>query len=62
MKTTFTRQISLFVTTCVVTKKYAEALISLASEFNNRLRDFAAIEKDLLLFSFPFSVDPDGAN
>lgn len=47
--------------TCVETKKYAEALIPLASEFNDRFRDFAAIEKEILLFTSPFSVDPDEA-
>ena len=44
---------------CVKTKKYAEALIPLISEFNNRFRDFAAIEKEILLFTSPFSVDLD---
>ena len=43
---------------CVRTKKYAEALIPLISEFNDRFRDFAVIEKEVL-FTSPFSVDPD---
>jgi len=47
--------------TCVETKKYAEALIPLTSEFNDRFRDFAAIEKEILLFTSPFSMDPDEA-
>ena len=46
---------------CVETKKYAEALIPLASDFNDRFWDFAAIEKEILLFTSPFSVDPDEA-
>lgn len=42
-------------------KSYATAIISLSVEFNKRFRDFAVIEKDMLLFSSPFSVDPDDA-
>ncbi|KAL3968683.1 KRAB domain-containing zinc finger protein [Sarotherodon galilaeus] len=42
-------------------KRYATAIASLSGEFNKRFQDFAAIEKDMLLFSSPFSVDPDDA-
>ena len=42
-------------------KSYATAIASLSVEFNKRFRDFAVIEKDMLLFSSPFSVDPDDA-
>ena len=40
--------------TCVETKKYAEALIPLASDFNNRFRNFAAIEKRNIVIHFSF--------
>lgn len=40
---------------------YATAIASLSMEFNKRFRDFAVIEKDMLLSSSPFSVDPDDA-
>lgn len=42
-------------------KSYATAIASLSVEFNKRFRDFAVIEKDMMLFSSPFSVDPDDA-
>ena len=42
-------------------KSYATAIASLFVEFNQRFQDFAVIEKDMLLFSSPFSVDPDDA-
>ena len=42
-------------------KSYATAIASLSVEFNKRFRNFAVIEKDMLLFSSPFSVDPDDA-
>ncbi|XP_074542331.1 microfibril-associated glycoprotein 4-like [Halichoeres trimaculatus] len=42
-------------------KSYATAIASLSTEFNKRFQDFAVIEKDMLLFSSPFSVDPDDA-
>lgn len=32
---------------------------SLAEEFKQRFQDFAAIEKEITLFSSPFSVDTD---
>lgn len=38
------------------TKRYAAAIGSLSVEFKERFRDFAAIEKDMLLFSSPFSL------
>lgn len=41
------------------TKRYASDIKSLAEEFTRRFRDFAAIEKDIALFSSPFSVDTD---
>ena len=44
--------------TCVDTKKYAESLIPLPSDFNDRFRDFAAIEKNIVIHS-PFIVDPN---
>ena len=47
--------------TCVERKKYAETLIPLASNFNDRFRDFAAIEKEILLFASLFSVEADEA-
>ncbi|KAG7482029.1 hypothetical protein JOB18_011151 [Solea senegalensis] len=34
---------------------------SIVEEFQRRFRDFAAIEKDITLFSSPFSVNPDDA-
>ncbi|XP_078271885.1 general transcription factor II-I repeat domain-containing protein 2 isoform X1 [Rhinoraja longicauda] len=46
---------------CAQTKRYATAIASLTMEFNERFWDFEAIEKDMLLFSSPFSVDPDDA-
>lgn len=42
-------------------KKYAADIASLAEEFQQRFRDFAAIEKDITLFTSPFSVDADDA-
>lgn len=33
----------------------------LSVEFDERFWDFAAIEKDILLLSFPFSMDPNDA-
>ena len=42
-------------------KSYATAIASLSVEFNKCFQDFAVIEKDMLLFSSPFSVDPDDA-
>ncbi|XP_070398336.1 general transcription factor II-I repeat domain-containing protein 2 [Nothobranchius furzeri] len=41
--------------------KYAADISSLVEEFQQRFRDFAAIEKEIALFSSPFSVDPDDA-
>ncbi|KAK3559088.1 hypothetical protein QTP86_003361 [Hemibagrus guttatus] len=41
--------------------RYAADISSLAEEFQQRFRDFAAIEKEITLFSSPFSVDPDDA-
>ncbi|XP_061668281.1 general transcription factor II-I repeat domain-containing protein 2B-like [Syngnathoides biaculeatus] len=41
--------------------KYAADISSLVEEFQQRFRDFAAIEKEITLFSSPFSVDPDDA-
>ncbi|KAF7643567.1 hypothetical protein LDENG_00237210, partial [Lucifuga dentata] len=43
------------------TRRYATDISSLAVEFKEHFRDFAAVEKDMLLFSSPFSVDPDDA-
>ncbi|KAF7667667.1 hypothetical protein LDENG_00052240 [Lucifuga dentata] len=40
-------------------RRCATDIASLAVEFKERFQDFAAIEKDMLLFSSPFSVDPD---
>lgn len=40
---------------------YATAIASLSMEFKKRFRDFAVSEKDMLLFSSPFSMDPDDA-
>ncbi|XP_053505708.1 general transcription factor II-I repeat domain-containing protein 2A isoform X1 [Ictalurus furcatus] len=42
-------------------RRYAADISSLDEEFQWRFRDFAAIEKDIRLFSSPFSVDPDDA-
>ncbi|KAK3549650.1 hypothetical protein QTP86_005414 [Hemibagrus guttatus] len=42
-------------------RRYATDVSSLVEEFQQRFRDFAAIEKDIILFSSPFSVDPDDA-
>ena len=44
------------------TKRYAAAIGSLSVGFKERFRDFATIEKDMLLFSSPFSVDPNDAS
>ncbi|GAA6101798.1 general transcription factor II-I repeat domain-containing protein 2B-like [Tachysurus ichikawai] len=43
------------------TVRYVAEISSLAEEFRQRFPDFAAIEKELMLFSSPFSVDPDDA-
>ncbi|XP_076864060.1 general transcription factor II-I repeat domain-containing protein 2A [Brachyhypopomus gauderio] len=40
--------------------KYVTVLTSLIKEFNKRFQDFAAIEKDIQVFSSPFSVDVEG--
>ncbi|OCT78218.1 hypothetical protein XELAEV_18029325mg, partial [Xenopus laevis] len=42
-------------------RRYPSDISSLAEEFQQRFRDFVAIEKDIMLFSSPFSVDPDDA-
>ncbi|KAJ8362531.1 hypothetical protein AAFF_G00369740 [Aldrovandia affinis] len=42
-------------------RSYAADISSLAEEFQQRFRDFAAIEKEITLFPSPFSVDPDDA-
>ncbi|KAJ8346315.1 hypothetical protein AAFF_G00215920 [Aldrovandia affinis] len=42
-------------------RRYAADISSLAEEFQQRFRDFAAIEKEITLFPSPFSVDPDDA-
>uniref|UniRef100_A0A8D2LVJ3 Uncharacterized protein n=1 Tax=Varanus komodoensis TaxID=61221 RepID=A0A8D2LVJ3_VARKO len=42
-------------------RRYEADISSLAEEFQQRFRDFAAIEKEIMLFSSPFSVDPDDA-
>ena len=42
-------------------ERYATDVTSLSVELNKRFRDFAAIEKEMLLFSSPLSVDPDDA-
>ncbi|KAJ8358030.1 hypothetical protein AAFF_G00042690 [Aldrovandia affinis] len=42
-------------------RRYAADISSLAEEFQQRFRDFAAIEKEITLFSSPFSLDPDDA-
>ncbi|XP_077340548.1 general transcription factor II-I repeat domain-containing protein 2-like [Lithobates pipiens] len=41
--------------------RYAADITSLAGEFKRRFQDFATIEKEISLFSFQFSVDPDDA-
>ncbi|XP_077584677.1 ileal sodium/bile acid cotransporter-like [Stigmatopora nigra] len=41
--------------------KYAADISSLVEEFQQRFRDFAAIEKEITLFSSPFSGNPDDA-
>lgn len=41
-------------------RRYAANISSLAEEFQQRFKDFAAIEKEITLFSSPFSVDPNG--
>jgi len=41
------------------TRRYALDISSLAEEFKARFQDFAAIEKEITLFSSPFSVDTD---
>nr|DBA20368.1 TPA: hypothetical protein GDO54_017157 [Pyxicephalus adspersus] len=41
--------------------RYAADIASLAGEFKRRFQDFASIEKEISLFSSPFSVDPDDA-
>lgn len=43
----------------VQTRRYVSDISSLAEEFKQRFRDFAAIEKEITLFSSPFSVDTD---
>ncbi|CAH2273969.1 Hypothetical predicted protein [Pelobates cultripes] len=43
------------------TSRYAADIASLAGEFKRRFQDFAAIEKEISLFSSPFSVDPNDA-
>lgn len=43
----------------VQTRRYASDISSLAEEFRQRFQDFAAIEKEITLFSSPFSVDTD---
>ncbi|GAA6090693.1 general transcription factor II-I repeat domain-containing protein 2 [Tachysurus ichikawai] len=42
-------------------RRYVADISSLAEEFRQHFRDFAAIEKEITLFSSPFSVDPDDA-
>ncbi|KAJ8362144.1 hypothetical protein AAFF_G00392890 [Aldrovandia affinis] len=42
-------------------RRYAADISSLAEEFQQRFRDFAAIEQEITLFPSPFSVDPDDA-
>ena len=41
--------------------KYAADISCLVEEFQQRFRDFAALEKEITLFSSPFFVDPDDA-
>lgn len=40
-------------------RRYASDISSLAEEFRQRFQDFAAIEKEIAIFSSPFSVDTD---
>ena len=40
-------------------RKYTAAIASLSEEFGGRFRDFYAMDKDMQLFSSPFSVDAD---
>ena len=42
-------------------RRYAADISSLAEEFQQRFQDFEAIEKEVTLFSSPFSVVPDNA-
>ncbi|XP_063781329.1 general transcription factor II-I repeat domain-containing protein 2A-like [Pseudophryne corroboree] len=42
-------------------RRYEADVSSLAEEFQQRFHDFAAIEKEITLFSSPFSVVPDNA-
>ncbi|KAF7243378.1 General transcription factor II-I repeat domain-containing protein 2 [Varanus komodoensis] len=42
-------------------RRYEADISSLAEEFQQHFRDFAAIEKEITLFSSPFFVDPDDA-
>ena len=44
------------------TKRCSGAIGSLSEEFKVRFRDFAAIEQDMWLFSFPFSMNPNDAS
>ncbi|KAK0143094.1 General transcription factor II-I repeat domain-containing protein 2B [Merluccius polli] len=41
--------------------RYAAIIASLSAEFSGRFRDFYGMEKDISLFSSPFSADPDTA-
>lgn len=41
--------------------RYAADITSLAGEFKRCFQNFAAIEKEISLFSSPFSVDPNDA-
>ena len=41
------------------TRRYALDISSLAEEFKGCFQDFAAIEKEIILFSSPFSVETD---
>lgn len=43
------------------TKRYAAAIASLSAEFNKRFRGFTVMEEEMLIFSSPFSMDPDDA-
>nr|XP_049594684.1 general transcription factor II-I repeat domain-containing protein 2 [Syngnathus scovelli] len=43
------------------TRRYPVDISSLAVEFQQRFKDFAAIEKEITMFSSPFSMDPDNA-
>lgn len=42
-------------------RSYATVIVSLSMEIDKHFWDFAVIEKDMLLFSSPFSVDTDDA-